>query len=38
MEGPGQVVGDLDPDKLDALDHFNFIPLFRQGHVLHSAS
>jgi len=26
MEGPGQVVGDLDTEKPEALDHFHFIP------------
>ena len=25
--GPGQVVGDLDTQKLEALDHFHFVPV-----------
>ena len=27
MQEPGQVVGDLDTNKLEALDHFYFVPI-----------
>ena len=27
LEGPGQVIGDLDTSKLEALDHFHFVPI-----------
>ena len=39
MEGPGQVVLDLDTEKHEALDHFYFVPIdVDRGIVLHYTS